>query len=124
MRFTKKRKYEIMISGEETLKLNLVFSPSEVASYDFFLPIAINKLHSLADFHKSESKLDNRERQSTTPKSVRNYANYFPKKRVLATGLRPALKLSTTQLHFEIPLVYLEKLQHGGFFEAKVFLNL
>jgi hypothetical protein len=46
--------------------------------------------------------------------------NYVPIRHVTAIGLRYALSLSTSKLHFEIPLLYLERLQHGGFFEAKV----
>lgn len=68
--------------------------------------------------------LDNltaRDKTPATPKSQKQpLMNYVPIRHVSAIGLRYALHLSTSKLHFEIPLLYLERLQHGGFYEAKV----
>lgn len=123
--------YEIQVDGEQTIKLDLVFNPKEVAAYDFELPITINKPRK--QNYNEESKttttdakfyeLINGITRSKTPsssKSQKQIMDYTPNRHVTAIGLRYALGISTTKIHFEIPLLYLERLQHGGFFEAKV----
>ena len=64
-----------------------------------------------------------RDKTPSTPKSQKHLVDYTPNRHVTAIGLRYALSLSTTKVHFEIPLLYLERLQHGGFFEAKVLIK-
>ena len=114
------------------LKLDLVFSPKEVAAYDFDLPIKINKPRKPvfnedsktnttdAKFYEIINGIAKDNKSPSTPKSEKQLVNYTPTRHVTAIGLRYALSLSTEKIHFEIPLLYLERLQHGGFFEAKV----
>lgn len=128
--------YKVLIGGEQSLKLSLTFSPSEVSSYDFELPIYINKLrqkNSLRDYEDLKSTMDEtkfseflkssyQENATPTFKSTRLIHGNYPQRKVIAIGLRPALKLSTTKIRFEVPLVNLERLKHGGFYEAKSIL--
>jgi len=52
--------------------------------------------------------------------SSRHSSNsYTPRRRITAIGLRSALKLTETKIHFKIPIMYYEKLKEGGFYEAK-----
>jgi hypothetical protein len=130
--------YEVQVDGEQTIKLDLVFNPKEVAAYDFELPITINKPRNKMAFMSEESKTNttntdakfyelingiSRDKTPSTPKSQKQLVDYTPNRHVTAIGLRYALSLSTTRVHFEIPLLYLERLQHGGFFEAKVLFK-
>jgi len=129
--------YELTIQPEKILDLDLVFSPTEVASYEFDLPITINKpaaihLYSSYDqmtpYSTSEFMASANVKTPATAvpgtrsahgsrQSSINYAT--PRRRITAIGLRSALKLTETKIHFKIPIKYYEKLKEGGFYEAK-----
>ena len=66
-------------------------------------------------------KLTDPPSRERTPKSMRQLMNYLPIRRVNAIALRHALNLSSSRLNFEIPILYLERLREGGFYEAKVY---
>jgi hypothetical protein len=130
------RIYELTIQPNQTLELELVFSPSGVASYEFDLPIVINKPENDMKFNQEnyDQLISNtpylsefqastmREKfSSNNSKSSRHttLVDLTKKKRVLAVGLRKALELSTTGVSFKVPIRYYEKLKEGGFYEAK-----
>jgi hypothetical protein len=137
--------YEVEIQSNQTLEMELNFSPNEVASYDFDLPIFINRtlLNSQSDqaidqynfsqlnsalspyYEKmTESEQMMREKTPMTRKSngsrVTTAQHQFLKRRVTAVGLRHALHLSNSTINFKIPIRYFENLKEGGFYEAKV----
>ncbi len=95
-----------------------------MSSYDFNLPIYINQSENdsenfdIENFNQSPQFSEHNRR---TPKHSRlTYVDYLPRKTVLATGLRHAIELSEPKISFKVPIVYLEKLKDGGFYEAKV----
>ena len=62
--------------------------------------------------------------KSPVAKSSRTYlVNIVSKRGINAIGLRPALQLSDLKLYFKIPIMYLEKLKKGGFYDAKSIAN-
>lgn len=139
--------YEVEIQSNQTLEMELNFSPNEVASYDFDLPIFINRTllnsqsdqaidqYNLSQFNSAlspyyekmtESEQMMREKTPMTRKSngsrVTTAQHQFLKRRVTAVGLRHALHLSNSTINFRIPIRYFENLKEGGFYEAKVCL--
>ncbi len=138
--------YELVLPGETRVELVLVFSPTEVASYDFELPMIVNRpdtidIHEFDYLDKMTSKsermsefLSSKTNTKTNFNSRKTSANSaytllqgpMPHCKVTAIGLRYALKLSTSKIAFKIPITYLEKLKDGGFYEAKstVMTNL
>ncbi|CAF0834043.1 unnamed protein product [Brachionus calyciflorus] len=117
------RNYELFINGEENLALELVFAPTEVASYEFDLPMSVNRPdESLDDFGSSSPYQSDitREKSPVTRKSSRySLYNFIPKRKIIAIGLRPAIEITNPKIHFNIPIAYFERLKDGGFFEAK-----
>jgi hypothetical protein len=106
-----------------------------VASYDFELPMIINRpdsmeLHEFDYFEKMNSKSERLSEflsstKNTTVNQSRKTSHYtliegMPRRKINAIGLRHALKLSTAKIFFQIPITYLERLRDGGFYEAKV----
>lgn len=127
------RAYELELQQSQSVELELVFSPTEVASYEFDLAISINRTNdrkysetelatSVTPFQSSEINASiNRDKTPVTRKSSRySVFNSTVKKKVTAIGLRHALLLSSPKIDFKIPIKYLEKLKEGGFYEAKV----
>ena len=107
----------------------------KVASYDFELPMIINRPDSmdLQEFDYFEKMNSKSERLSeflsstknTTVNQSRKTSRYtliegMPRRKINAIGLRHALKLSAAKIFFQIPITYLERLRDGGFYEAKV----
>lgn len=128
------KRYEITLSGGQTIEMEFVFTPSGVASYDFDLPITVNKREQLELLDEYDNMISNtpymssmqasalrdKRYQSPTRKSSRSSVlATTPKKKVTAVGLRKALELSTSCLWFKVPITYYEKLKEGGFCEVK-----
>lgn len=122
----KDRNYELFVNGDESVSLELVFAPTEVASYEFELPISVNRLIENLDEYVSTTPYtdDFTSAGGKTPitrKSSRfSLFNFIPKRKVIAIGLRPAIEISNPNISFKIPIAYFERLRDGGFFEAKV----
>lgn len=141
------RCYEIEILANETIDMELNFAPTEVASYDFDLPVLINRSSMAADNidaavnrymlsqlnsstvtpYESEMGMSaagaGREKTPLTRKTSRTSTALLQKnlrRKVTAVGLRHALQLSSTLINFRIPIKYFENLKEGGFYEAKV----
>lgn len=151
------RIYEFEIQPNETLEMEFKFAPTEVASYDFDLPIFINRTNNSTldaintnndPFTRSQinsatmtpfqsdagggvmssaglTHQDNKTpHKTTTHKTSRASTAAFLqktlKRKVTAVGLRHALHLSSSLIHFKIPIKYFENLKDGGFYEAKV----
>lgn len=144
------RCYEIEILANETIDMELNFAPTEVASYDFDLPVLINRSsaaaaenmdaavnrYMLSQLNSStvtpyESEMGmstaaGREKTPLTRKTSRTSITLLQKnlrRKVTAVGLRHALQLSSTLINFRIPIKYFENLKEGGFYEAKVGLS-
>lgn len=154
------RTYELETLGDQTVDMELHFAPSEVASYDFDLPMFINSLvvppcdeaetdndimmldeistvssplrrtrssqQSVAAYTPAPSSSVGRKTAAAATASRRSTATVRQltvKRRVTAVGLRHALHLSTTLIHFKIPIKYFENLKEGGFYEAKVICS-
>lgn len=127
--------YEFIAPAEKEIELFLIFSPTEVASYDFELPMVINRPESVdlreLDYidkmnskseHMSEFLSSNNNTKTNFSRKTSAYTllqGTTPRCRVSAIGLRHALKLSNPKISFRIPITYLEKLKEGGFYEAK-----
>lgn len=129
--------YELVAPADKVIELFLIFNPSEVASYNFDLPLIINrpdlvelnefdyidKLNSKSE-HLSEFLSSNQDNTKTNFNSRKTSAytliqGHTPRCKVTAIGLRHALKLSTNKINFKIPITYLERMKEGGFYEAK-----
>lgn len=128
--------------------MELNFAPTEVASYDFELPITINRTTTFSDQIETMNRYNFSQinSSSVTPyqsdtlglsalrdktpinrKSSRASTALIQKslrRKVTAVALRHALQLSTSIINFRIPIKYFENLKDGGFYEAKVLLGL
>ena len=129
------RLYELLVQGSQAVTLELVFSPSGVASYDFDLPMCINKPeeinlaaydHMIANTPFLSGSLSLSMREKATQSAAQYSRSRFsanldqtPRMKVLAVGLRKALVFSASVVHFQVPIRYYEKLKEGGFFEVK-----
>lgn len=134
------RVYEITILSQQSIDLELVFSPTEVASYDFDLPMEINKQSDewLNMYDRNPSSFTPyqsepiggggsslRQKTLSAARSIHTASfNTLNKRKVTAVGLRHALEISNSKIDFKIPLLYLERLRDGGFFEAKSTLMI
>ena len=66
--------------------------------------------------------------KSTSPTATGNRRKHhqqslmdnLPRRKVTAVGIRPALEITNPKIGFRVPILYLERLKDGGFFEAKV----
>jgi len=107
-----------------------IFSQIKIASYEFELPININKQAQLANpqiramssaaASEASGMTAWKDRYSPSRKSSRSSAiNFLPKRIVNAIGLRHAIEITETKIEFQIPIKFLEKLKEGGFYEAK-----
>ncbi|XP_067896652.1 cilia- and flagella-associated protein 47-like isoform X2 [Heterodontus francisci] len=93
--------YVVGLGAKENLKCKLLFSPTEVASYDFKLPVSINGSTSPSPPPSSvppdpydEISIDSSEVQLLSPAT--------PSHRVQATALSPPLKISTIKVEFSL----------------------
>ena len=125
--------------------MELIFTPTEVASYEFDLPLLVNKqiagAASSIGFYSNDHGVDS---QSPAPsefmgqtgggggalthasrRSSRYTPSFAPKRKITAIALRHALDISDLRVDFRIPITYMETLKDGGgFFEAKsIFLT-
>ena len=118
----KDKSYEVVINANEFIELELVFAPTEVASYEFVLPVSVNAPDaSVASSGWTEGSPDSEIRRPTRDSRQRKPLGLLaPRRKISAIGLRQTLRISSTKLAFKIPLMYLEKLREGGFYEAKV----
>ena len=139
--------YQAEIGAEQSLDLVLHFSPTEVAAYDFELPIYVNQTTvghydhpshfamtnsmSIAPHHQHHNHtvaIVDTHRQSEHQQHNNHHhhhhlsitsRSYLPIRHVIATGMRHAIELSETRIAFQIPIAYLNKLSEGGFYDVK-----
>lgn len=105
--------YHVSLKGQQVMECALEFQPSEVASYDFVIPVRIN--HTVAPTPApstfpptpAPSHMNWTISELMTPApSLVDVAT--PSRRVLATALRPPLQLSHSILEFRLPSGYFE----------------
>ena len=121
--------------------MELIFTPTEVASYEFELPLLVNRQinnsSSIGFYNDAAGGTGGvggggGESQSPAPsefmgpaltqasrRSSRYIPSFAPKRKITAIALRHALDISDLRLDFRIPITYLETLKEGGFYEAK-----
>ncbi|XP_039602238.1 cilia- and flagella-associated protein 47-like [Polypterus senegalus] len=87
----------------ESLECSLVFSPREVAAYDFSLPVNINSAVAPSPPPSSLPKTPSIiEKHLVTPRP-HTIAVTTPSRRIQATVLQPPLEVSKMELKFEVP---------------------
>ena len=140
--------YEVTLKSRQIVDMELIFTPTEVASYEFELPLIINKQSIEESFFNFESQekdgivcsnsspMPSEFVSSPTPTRRSSKYNrgshgssailnsFVPKRNISAIALRHALEISDLKVEFKIPITYLETLKDGGFYEAKsIFLT-
>ena len=100
------RVYTVILEGEQSANFALEFKPTEVASYDFILPVAINDTEAPTPaptpFPSTPgSRAGTVSLPYTNKPRVMPFEVVTPRRRVVATALRQPLKLSTTKIDFE-----------------------
>ncbi|XP_064167628.1 cilia- and flagella-associated protein 47-like [Anguilla rostrata] len=94
--------YKITLEGLETVECSLIFSPKQVAAYDFNLPVTLNSIGAPSPPPSSVPKTPSfRDRHIVTPRP-QAVTVVTPSRRVQATALRPPLEMSQSSVHFEI----------------------
>ena len=134
-------KTKLTIRPNASVDMELVFTPTEVASYEFECPILVNRQlfresqnSSPTGFQQQYESTGDHSNQSPAPsefmgmgasrRSSRYMPSLAPKRKITAIALRHALDISDLRLDFRIPITYLETLKDGGFYEAKsIFLT-
>ncbi|XP_070567350.1 cilia- and flagella-associated protein 47-like [Ptychodera flava] len=106
--------YKVTVGGEDVIKCELTFQPSEVAAYDFIIPVSINQTDAPTPnptpFPPTPAPSSKSINHIITPRPVA-VTIATPRRRIIATGLRQPLQLSHTKLDFSLP---------SGFFEMGV----
>lgn len=98
-------KYSLTLKGGQVIHGKMLFQPTELAAYDFIMPVYINHMSAPAPVSNSTpSVLSTSSFSSTqhlfTPRP--SPANIItPRKRVIATGLRSVIEISQYQVSFE-----------------------
>lgn len=105
--------YYVSLKSQKVLECALEFQPSEVASYDFIIPVSIN--HTVAPTPApstfpptpAPSHMNWTISELITPvPSLAGVAT--PSRRIVATALRPPLQISHSVLEFHLPSGYFE----------------
>ncbi|XP_076799523.1 cilia- and flagella-associated protein 47-like isoform X2 [Clavelina lepadiformis] len=100
--------YAVELVGQQTLACVLNFNPTSVASYDFNLPVVINKTGAPSPTPSTFPPTPvPSEKHIVTPRPV-IITIPTPRRRVVATALRPTLQLSTSRLNFSLPVSFME----------------
>jgi hypothetical protein len=108
--------YICNLSANETAKCQLIFMPTEVAAYDFVLPVTVNNIEpppaprSPWPPSPTQSRQgilsDNELRHGDSRREEREGPT--PKRRVLATALSSRLEVNKTSLDITLPAGYLD----------------
>ncbi|XP_069034828.1 cilia- and flagella-associated protein 47-like isoform X2 [Lepisosteus oculatus] len=95
--------YSVEIEGNKVVDCFLIFSPKEVAAYDFNLPVTLNSTGAPSPPPSSIPKTPSLlEKHIVTPRP-QTVDVATPSRRVQATALRRLLEMSKSSLEFEIP---------------------
>ena len=103
--------YKVTVGGEQKIDCKLKFQPTEVASYDFIMPVSINQTDAPTP--------DSTPAPPTPAPSSKSIQHIIaprpvvvtvatPRRRIIATGLRQPLQLSHYELQFSLPSGFLE----------------
>ncbi|XP_048577373.1 cilia- and flagella-associated protein 47-like isoform X2 [Nematostella vectensis] len=105
--------YCLALEGQQSISCALEFSPSEVAAYDFIIPVSINNIMAPSPPPSTFPPTPTPSRSNwtipeldTPAPSIMGIAT--PSRRVLATALRPPLQVSHTRLEFSLPSGYFD----------------
>ncbi|XP_041462969.1 cilia- and flagella-associated protein 47-like isoform X1 [Lytechinus variegatus] len=103
--------FKVTVGGEQKIDCELRFKPTEVASYDFVMPVSINQTEAPTPdgtpFPPTPAPSSKSIQHIIAPRPV-IVAVSTPKRRIIATALRQPLQVSTTELSFTLPSGYLE----------------
>ncbi|XP_072178621.1 cilia- and flagella-associated protein 47-like [Diadema setosum] len=103
--------FKVTVGGEQTIDCQLKFQPTEVASYDFIIPVSINQTEAptpeSTPFPPTPAPSSKSIQHIIAPRPVVVMVS-TPKRRIIATALRQPLQVSDTDLHFTLPSGYLE----------------
>ncbi|XP_038658216.1 cilia- and flagella-associated protein 47-like isoform X3 [Scyliorhinus canicula] len=91
--------YSVALRGNESIKCQLLFSPTDVASYNFNIPVIINGGTSPSP---SPSSVPPDPYDEMSIDSVDLLCPATPSRRVQATALSPPLEVSTTKVDFSL----------------------
>ncbi|XP_043927775.1 cilia- and flagella-associated protein 47 [Protopterus annectens] len=100
--------YSVELEEKETLECALVFSPKEVAAYDFNIPVNVNNAGAPSPPPSSIPKTPSGSEKHIVAPRPQTVFVVTPSRRVQATGLRPPLLLSDSKMEFEL---------HSGFID-------
>ncbi|XP_066563691.1 cilia- and flagella-associated protein 47-like [Amia ocellicauda] len=95
--------YSLEMEGKQNVECFLIFSPKEVAAYDFNLPVTLNNMGAPSPPPSSIPKTPSLiEKHIVTPRPQTVHVA-TPSRRVQATALRPPLEMSKNTLEFQLP---------------------
>ncbi|XP_078698604.1 cilia- and flagella-associated protein 47-like isoform X8 [Branchiostoma floridae x Branchiostoma belcheri] len=100
--------YRYMLEGEEIVPCELVFSPTEVASYDFLMPVHINAMDAPSPTPSSFPPTPAPSVQHIIPPRIIEVSIATPRRRIMATALRQPLQVSNLHLEFYLPPGFME----------------
>ncbi|XP_022089961.1 cilia- and flagella-associated protein 47-like isoform X2 [Acanthaster planci] len=103
--------YKVTVGGMQTIQCQLNFQPTEVASYDFTMPVSINQTDAptpeSTPFPPTPAPSTKSINHIITPRPV-VVTVATPRRRIVATALRQPLQLSHANLDFSLPSGYLD----------------
>ena len=103
--------FKVTVGGMQTIHCQLHFQPTEVASYDFTMPVSINQTDAPSPestpFPPTPAPSTKSINHIITPRPV-IVTVATPRRRIVATALRQPLQLSHSNLDFSLPSGYLD----------------
>ncbi|KAL3884217.1 hypothetical protein ACJMK2_030436, partial [Sinanodonta woodiana] len=122
-------KYAVTLQPEETIEGEINFIPSEVAAYDFILPVTINHTGAPSPaptpFPPTPAPSNKNSLQHIINPKPQPFTVITPRKHVIATGLRQPLQLSSNRIEFSMPASFYDPSLTAGQAQSKgtIFVN-
>ncbi|XP_021363645.1 cilia- and flagella-associated protein 47-like isoform X2 [Mizuhopecten yessoensis] len=102
--------FTVTMAPEETIEGEIIFTPSEVAAYDFIMPVIINQIGAPSPaptpFPPTPAPSNKNSIQHIINPRPQPLSIATPRKHVIATALRQPLQLSSNKIEFALPSTF------------------
>ncbi|UJR33894.1 hypothetical protein I4U23_021314 [Adineta vaga] len=115
--------YSITVQPNESIEAELVLIPSEIAFYEFFLPIRtcppLVNVEGLSQASKPRSASHPQRELSATERQSLQPSHAPIRRRIHATALSDCLQLSTKDLHFQMYPTQFNAMKQDAYYDCK-----
>ncbi|KAK3096977.1 hypothetical protein FSP39_005325 [Pinctada imbricata] len=110
--------FTVTMAPEETIDGEIIFMPTEVAAYDFIMPVIINQIGAPTPaptpFPPTPAPSNKNSLQHIINPRPMPPQVVTPRKHVIATALRQPLQLSTNKVEFALPSTFIDPTASTG----------